>query len=204
MFPRLHIHATPETIRIELEGTGVLIEEEAVLAVFFDARSEDAVCVGVGEDALKVPDQIRALEPTDDPTKRASLVPREKARWLEGNRGLGVAPVERREDPWAHHGECVILRPFAPGMGGARAWLWLIARPSLSLLAPGSPRRLGFAKRWLSRATPNDRDAAVRGLRWVPGPEADALLAGALARETSADVSAAIRHVQRARRAAGR
>ncbi len=73
---------------------------------------------------------------------------------------------------------------------------------AFALSAPGGA--LGFAKIWLTRATPNDRDAAVRGLRWVAGPEAEALLAGALERETNTDLLAAIRYVQRARRAAGR
>jgi hypothetical protein len=59
MLPRLHLRVTPETIRFELDGAGVLIEEEAVIAAMYDARSEGVVCVGAGAEALKVPEQIR-------------------------------------------------------------------------------------------------------------------------------------------------
>lgn len=52
----------------------------------------------------------------------------------------------------------------------------------------------------LSRASDLDaREAAIRGLRWIALPGADAVLAGAFVAETHPPLKATIQHVQRAR-----
>ena len=64
-------------------------------------------------------------------------------------------------------------------------------------------RVLSFAASTLDDASPLIREATVRGLRWVEGPEAGRLLDARLERETDDMVRAAIRHVK-ARRTTAR
>lgn len=80
---------------------------------------------------------------------------------------------------------------------------WMAIYTVIRTFGKMSPKRqLDFAAAHLSSVEPMDREAAVRGLRWVPGPGADTLLERAAKKETVKMVQAAIRRVQtvRARR----
>ncbi len=60
---------------------------------------------------------------------------------------------------------------------------------------------LAFATRSTRASNLEERESAIRGLRWIALPEADAALEKALAAETHAPLKATIEHVQRARAA---
>ena len=95
----------------------------------------------------------------------------------------------------------------------AEAWLttiaWATEDPKVRWMAiytvirtfgeRSAKRQLEFAAAHLASAVPADREAAVRGLRWIPGPETDVLLERAAKDETSKMVQAAIRRVQTVR-----
>jgi hypothetical protein len=142
---------TPETVRVEVDGAGVVFEEEAVLALAYDARREDASILDWGRRALTVPERLGDIDLLDPRKRRPAIVPVEEARWLDGDRGLGAPPAAKFNDPWEHHGEIVLVRPWAPGLGSIRTWAWVLYNARLAFLNAGAATGLGAAQRFRLR-----------------------------------------------------
>lgn len=149
MLPALRFHITPRIVRVDLDGAGVLLEEEAVLALLYDARSEDAVCVGGGQEALEVPDQVKAAA-ADGAGTHATMVPLAEVKWYDSQGGFEDPPVPTFPNPWEHHGECVLLHPFTPGEGSSRTKVMLIERILHRIVTGQAAPSLGWAQRaWI-------------------------------------------------------
>lgn len=149
--PTLRIRVTADRLRVELDGVGVVLDEEAVLALMYDARAEDIVCVGAGLEALGLPEVIKSPEAVDVDGRSPVFVPVEEARWLDGDRGLGGAKPPALREPWQHHRECVLVHPFAPGAGSVRTSTWLLATARHRILSGAAAANLGIAARWWVR-----------------------------------------------------
>ena len=150
MPPTLRFRVTSETIAIELDGVGVVFEEEALVALMFDARTASPVPLAVGRQAQNIESSLPDLEIGDVRHRRACLVPMEQARWYEDDRGVGARLAREVGDPWEHHGEVVLVRPFGPEGGSLRVWGWVFATIWARLSAEGYPSRLGVLGRaWL-------------------------------------------------------
>lgn len=153
----LRFHLTPETIRVELEGAGTVFEDEAVLALMYDARLEGIAIVGWGRRALTISERLSEIPVEDLLERPACIVPMEEARWYDGERGLGGPPGPASTDPWEHHGEIVIVRPWMPGAASTLTRIRFLALVWNTLLAGGPERRFGFFQRvWLRRWAPID------------------------------------------------
>lgn len=150
MPPTLRLRITAETIRLELGGAGVLYEDAAVLVLGYDARTEDVVPVLRGREALSVPERLHEIDLLEVHKRRATLVPTEEARWYDGDRGFDAPPVPHFADPWQHHGEVILVRPFVPGSASVRVWGWLL-RPLRYRIFAGLPRSGGALRRWWLR-----------------------------------------------------
>ncbi len=65
---------------------------------------------------------------------------------------------------------------------------WAAAYTAVRAFGATEPAVLDGALRWLRSSEPGERDAVIRGLAWVPGTRAAALLDEAERRETSAEL----------------
>ncbi|APR84511.1 Hypothetical protein A7982_09860 [Minicystis rosea] len=128
-----------------------LYEDEAVLALVYNAREEDFAVLAWGREALSVPERLHEMELLDVRDRSMCIVPVEEARWYDGDRGLDAVAAPKAGDPWEHHGEIVIVRPFAPGAGSIRTWVWLLRWCRNTLLSEAAAPRLGVAQRWFFR-----------------------------------------------------
>jgi hypothetical protein len=78
---------------------------------------------------------------------------------------------------------------------------WIAAYTYIRTFAPTAQKRVtDYAETWLKSPVPSDRDAAVRGLRHVPGDRAGTLLEDAEKRETDRAVRAAIKRTRSVRK----
>ncbi|MFT3772433.1 MAG: hypothetical protein QM820_44125 [Minicystis sp.] len=148
MSGRLRFHVTPQTIRVEIDGAGIVFEDEAALALVYDARAEDIAVVDWGRRALTVPERLLEIELRDVRKRAACIVPEEEARWYDGDRRLGAPPAAKFDDPWEHHGEIIVVRPWAPGAGSLRTWAWSLLSAHRAFFAGDASARLGVVKRW--------------------------------------------------------
>jgi hypothetical protein len=173
----LRFRVTPETIRVELDGAGVVFEDDAVLALVYDARGEGVAILDWGRKALTLPDRLHEVDLLDHQKRPVCIVPEEEARWLDGDRGLGASPAQTFADPWEHHGEVALVRPWAPGAGSVRTWACSLALTRQAFFAWAAAARWGLLRRWWLRswapvevvlpevpADPKDHDRLVRHL----------------------------------------
>ena len=125
MRPTLHLRITADRVRVELDGR-LLLDEEAAIALRFNARTGAPQILAYGRDTVALPGRIVDLANKgvmDDGYERACIVPAAEAKWWEPIRTL--APSDSLPDvsePWEHHGEIVIVHPFAQAT--ATPFLW--------------------------------------------------------------------------------
>src|SRR5262245_32158610 len=103
MSSRLGIDITPNTIRVMIEPEGILLEDDAVLAIQLDAKSRAGRVLAVGQEATAIPETLPGLlasgELVESPTPR--LVRLETAVWWQERRellGWGRPPPKPKSD----------------------------------------------------------------------------------------------------------
>lgn len=179
--PTLHLRITERRVRVELDGAGVLFDEEAAVALRYDARLHEAQIFAGFDDAVTVKETLTVLAregEIDDGDNRAFIVPLPDAPWFEHLRSLASSSDDppTLADPWEHHGEIVIVHPFAEVTLAPLLWLPLLeAAHRRALQRAAADRRL--RRLWLEHwarvaidlpALPEDaaiHDELVRHLR---------------------------------------
>jgi hypothetical protein len=124
--PTLHLRVTAERVRVELDGAGVLFDEEAAIALRYDARLNDAQICAIYRDALTLSGTLETLVQKgeiDDGDRRACIVPATEAKWWEHVRTFASSePAPAPSASWEHHGEIVVVHPFAPATIAPFVW----------------------------------------------------------------------------------